>query len=44
MNITEDEAKVEYEKNLQIRNQANENINQPTLNEDTTALALGLEV
>lgn len=42
MNITEDEAKIEYENNLKIRNQANENINPPTLDTNLIAEAMGI--
>jgi len=42
-NIGEDEAKIKYEENIKYRNIANNNINEPTLNEETTAVALGLK-
>jgi len=42
--ITEDEAIEEYEENIKYRNQSNEQLNKPTLPEDSTALALGIKV
>lgn len=41
--ISEDEAKAKYEENIKIRNMANQNLNQPTLDEITTAKAMGID-
>ena len=42
-NIDEDAAIEKYEENIKYRNVGNENLNKPTLDEKTTAEALGLE-